>query len=99
MDVNKDPPLQAVTHASTTTTQWETEKETGNGQKPKCLWGTQRWSSTDGGEQVVMGSQQVVEGLNKCVYSLEVDSASFVTDLFLNGKTGGVNCSTAPSAS
>lgn len=69
MDVNKDPPLQAVTHPSTTAAQQETEEETGNVQKPKCLWGTLRWSSTDGGGQVVMGSQQMAVGLNKCVFT------------------------------
>lgn len=60
MDVNKDPPLQAVTHPSTTAAQWEMEKETGNGQKPKRLWGT-----LGGAPQMA----QVVVGLNKCVFT------------------------------
>lgn len=75
MDVNKDPPRQAVTQPSTTAAQQETEKRNRKQakKKTKCLQGRQRWSSTDGGGRVVIDSQQAVtvaEGeLNKCVFT------------------------------
>lgn len=74
MDVNKDPPLQAVTQPSTAAAQQETGKRNRKQtKKTKCLQGRQRWSSTDGGGRVVIDSQQAVtvaEGeLNKCVFT------------------------------
>lgn len=46
-----------------------------------------------------MGSQQMVVGLNKCVFTRSGSTLHLLWPfLFLNGKTRGVNCSTAPSA-
>lgn len=82
MDVNKDPPLQAVTQPSTAAAQQETVKRNRKRTKnPKCLQGRPRRSSTDGGgpshNRLTAGGDRGGGGVKQvCVYSLEVDSAA-----------------------